>query len=107
LDGSSHPAVLTVEDNGGLAEALESGEVNHIVSDVSVLNQVLTRLEDPDRYRLTLEMSNKTPQAFIFGDQLEPALKQSINIALARMNYSGDSSKLERSWNKVRPSLDR
>ena len=107
LDGSSHPAVLTVEDKGGLAEALESGEVNHIVSDVSVLNQVLTRLEDPDRYRLTLEMSNKTPQAFIFGDQLEPALKQSINIALARMNYSGDSSKLERSWNKVRPSLDR
>lgn len=107
LDTSSYPAVLTVDEKGGLANALQSGEVNHIVSDVSVLNQVLMSLEQPDRYRLTLEMSNKTPQAFIFGDQLEPDLKQSINIALARMNYSGDISKLEQSWNKVRPGFDR
>ena len=107
LDSSGYPAVRTVEDKGGLAKALESGEVNHIVSDVSVLNQVLTSLGQPDRYRLTLEMSNKTPQAFIFGDQLEPDLKQSINIALAQMNYNGDISKLEQSWNKVRPDLDR
>ena len=74
LDTSSYPAVLTVDEKGGLANALQSGEVNHIVSDVSVLNQVLMSLEQPDRYRLTLEMSNKTPQAFIFGDQLEPDL---------------------------------
>ena len=92
--------MLAVERQGALEDALRSGAVQHIVSDVSVLTQVMQNLADPDGYRLSLEMPNKTPQAFIFGASLSPELKQSINIALAKMNYGGDSARLERSWQK-------
>ena len=92
--------MLAVAQEGGLEEALRSGTVRHIVSDVSVLNQVLQNLDDPDSFRLSLEMTNKTPQAFIFGASLTPELKKSINIALAALNYGGDSARLERSWQK-------
>jgi len=100
LNQADHGAVLAVERQGALEDALRSGAVRHIVSDVSVLTQVMQNLEDPDGYRLSLEMPNKTPQAFIFGASLSPELKQSINIALAKMNYGGDSARLERSWQK-------
>ena len=100
LNQADHGAVLAVEGQGALEDALRSGAVRHIVSDVSVLTQVMQNLENPDGYRLSLEMPNKTPQAFIFGASLSPKLKQSINIALAKMNYGGDSARLERSWQK-------
>ena len=100
LNQADHGAVLAVERQGALEDALRSGAVRHIVSDVSLLTQVMQNLEDPDGYRLSLEMPNKTPQAFIFGASLSPELKQSINIALAKMNYGGDSARLERSWQK-------
>ena len=100
LNQTDHGAVLAVAQEGGLEEALRSGTVRHIVSDVSVLNQVLQNLDDPDSFRLSLEMTNKTPQAFIFGASLTPELKKSINIALAALNYGGDSARLERSWQK-------
>ena len=100
LNQVDHGAVLAVERQGALEDALRSGAVRHIVSDVSVLTQVMQNLADPDGYRLSLEMPNKTPQAFIFGASLSPELKQSINIALAKMNYGGDSARLERSWQK-------
>ena len=100
LNQADHGAVLAVERQGALEDALRSGAVRHIVSDVSVLTQVMQNLENPDGYRLSLEMPNKTPQAFIFGASLSPKLKQSINIALAKMNYGGDSARLERSWQK-------
>ena len=100
LGPTKRGAVLAVERQGALEDALRSGVVRHIVSDVSVLNQVVQNLEDSDAYRLSLEMPNKTPQAFIFGASLSPELKQAINIALAEMNYGGDSARLERSWQK-------
>jgi hypothetical protein len=43
-------------------------------------------------------MPNKTPQAFIFGANLDQRTKQSINIALSRLNYEGDTARLETSW---------
>ena len=100
LNAADHESVMAVERQGALEDALRRGVVKHIVSDVSVLNQVVQNLEDPDAYRLSLEMANKTPQAFIFGASLSAELKRSINIALAKMNYSGDSARLERSWQK-------
>ena len=100
LNAADHGSVMAVERQGALEDALRRGVVKHIVSDVSVLNQVVQNLEDPDAYRLSLEMANKTPQAFIFGASLSAELKRSINIALAKMNYSGDSARLERSWQK-------
>lgn len=103
LDQKSHSGILAVKRKGGLSEALNSSTVEHVVSDVSVLTQVLEKVDNPSNYWLSLEMPNKTPQAFIFGADLSPEIKRSINIALSTMNYSGDTTKLEAAWQKTSP----
>ena len=45
-------------------------------------------------------MKNKTPQAFIFGIELDDPLRKKINIELARMNYNGESARLGSAWEK-------
>ena len=101
LDQASHSGIIATERKGALSEALNSGLADHIISDVSVLTQVLQNVDEPDNYWISLEMPNKTPQAFIFGDNLDPATKQSINIALSKLNYDGDAARLEASWQKT------
>ena len=101
LDQASHSGIVATERKGALSEALDSGLANHTVSDVSVLTQVLQNVDEPDNYWISLEIPNKTPQAFIFGANLDPTTKQAINIALSRLNYEGDTARLEASWQKT------
>ena len=92
--------LLAVRSQGAFEQAISSGKVRHIVSDVSVLNHLIRNLEDSDQFRLSLEMTNKTPQGFIFGAGLPEEFKKEINIAIASMNYDGDSAELELNWQK-------
>lgn len=92
--------LLAVRSQGAFEQAISSGKVRHIVSDVSVLNHLIRNLEDSDQFRLSLEMTNKTPQGFIFGAGLPEEFKKEINIAIASMNYDGDSAMLELNWQK-------
>ena len=57
-------------------------------------------MDDPDSFRISLEMKNKTPQAFIFGSELDNPRRKRINIELARMNYNGESARLGSAWEK-------
>ena len=104
LDQASHSGIVATERKGALSEALDSRLANHILSDVSVLTQVLQNVNEPDNYWISLEMPNKTPQAFIFGANLDPKTKQSINVALSRLNYEGDTARLETNWQKTSSS---
>lgn len=101
LDQASHSGIVATERKGALSEALDSRLANHILSNVSVLTQVLQNVNEPDNYWISLEMPNKTPQAFIFGANLDPKTKQSINVALSRLNYEGDTARLETNWQKT------
>ena len=92
--------LLAVQRQGALEQAINSGQVRHVISDVSVLNHLIRNLEDSDQFRISLEMPNKTPQGFIFGADLPAELKKEINIAIASMNYEGDSAELEFNWQK-------
>ena len=92
--------LLAVQRQGALEQAINSGQVRHVISDVSVLNHLIRNLEDSDLFRISLEMPNKTPQGFIFGADLPAELKKEINIAIASMNYEGDSAELEFNWQK-------
>ena len=101
LEQDSHSDIIATERKGTRSEALDSEGADHIISDVSVLTQVLQNVDEPDNYWISLDMPNKTPQAFIFGANLDPKTKQSINVALSRLNYEGDTARLETNWQKT------
>lgn len=92
--------LIPVLEEGRLEQMLNSGEVRHVLSDISVLNNIWKDLDDPDSFRISLEMKNKTPQSFIFGSELDNPLRKKINIELARMNYNGESARLGSAWEK-------
>ena len=101
LEQDSHSNIIATERKGARSEALDSERADHIISDVSVLTQVLQNVDEPDNYWISLQMPNKTAQAFIFGANLDPKTKQSINVALSRLNYEGDTARLETNWQKT------
>ena len=47
LDQASHSGIVATERKGALSEALDSRLANHILSDVSVLTQVLQNVNEP------------------------------------------------------------
>ena len=101
LEQDSHSDIIATERKGTRSEALDSEGADHIISDFSVFTQALQNVDEPDNYWISLEMPNKTPQAFIFSSKLDPATKQSINIALSKLNYDGDAARLEAIWQKT------
>ena len=51
-----------------------------------------------DSFSISYQSPRKTPQSFIFGRNLEPALKRLINIELAEMNRNGVTEQIEKDW---------
>ena len=81
--------------------ALKSEKVNHILSDIAVLNRILANIETPEDYLISVKNRNVTPQAFIFGANLEDDYRKSINITISEFSRSGKSRELGILWNKL------
>ena len=81
--------------------ALKSEKVNHILSDIAVLNRILANIETPEDYLISVKNRNVTPQAFIFGENLEDDYRKSINITISEFSRSGKSRELGILWNKL------
>ena len=84
-----------------LVSALKDGKVNHILSDIAVLNRILANIENPDDYFISVKNPNVTPQAFIFGVNLEENYRKSINITISEFIRSGKARQLGLFWNKL------
>lgn len=84
-----------------LVEALTTGKVRHILSDVAVLNRILLNIDDSDSYSISVKNPNITPQAFVFGSGLDEKHKSIINISISEFIRSGKSRRLNIRWNKL------
>ncbi len=79
---------------------LRSGKVNQILLDIAVLNRILTNIENPEDYAISVKNPNVAPQAFIFGPNLEDNYRKSINITISEFIRSGKSRELGILWNR-------
>ena len=101
IDSSKVKILRATGGEPELVSALKSGKVNHILSDIAVLNRILANIENPDDYVISVKNPNVTPQAFIFGANLEDNYRKSINITISEFIRSGKSRELGILWNKL------
>ena len=101
IDSSKVKILRATRGEPELVSALKSGKVNHILSDIAVLNRILANIENPEDYVISVKNPNVTPQAFIFGANLEDNYRKSINITISEFIRSGKSRELGIIWNKV------
>ncbi len=101
IDSSKVKILRATGGEPELVSALKSGKVNHILSDIAVLNRILANIENQEDYVISVKNPNVTPQAFIFGANLEDNYRKSINITISEFIRSGKSRKLGIIWNKV------
>ena len=101
IDSSKVKILLAVGGEPELVSALKSGKVNHILSDIAVLNRIHANIENPEDYVISVKNPNVTPQAFIFGANLEDNYRKSINITISEFIRSGKSRELGILWNKL------
>ena len=99
LDSTLKSKVLSFDAaESELVKALNSGKVSHLLSEVTLLNTFRTGLSDPDDYYISVEDPVKEFQAFVFGSNLPPHYKKSINMALAELINLGEVHRLENLW---------
>ena len=101
IDSSKVKILRATRGEPELVSALKSGKVNHILSDIAVLNRILANIENQEDYVISVKNPNVTPQAFIFGANLEDNYRKSINITISEFIRSGKSRELGIIWNKV------
>ena len=101
IDSSKVKILRATRGEPELVSALKSGKVNHILSDIAVLNRILANIENPEDYVISVKNPNVTPQAFIFGANLEDNYRKSINITISEFIRSGKSRELGILWNKL------
>ena len=101
IDSSKVKIIRSTGGEPELVYALRTGKVNHILSDIAVLNRIHTNIESPEDYVISVKNPNVTPQAFIFGANLEDNYRKSINITISEFIRSGKSRELGILWNKL------
>ena len=101
IDSSKVKILRATGGEPELVSALKSGKVNHILSDIAVLNRILANIENQEDYVISVKNPNVTPQAFIFGANLEDNYRKSINITISEFIRSGKSRELGILWNKL------
>lgn len=70
----------------------------HVVTNVTTYKTLLRQASLQEKFQLAYQLSSKTPQAFVFGSQINNDLKKAINIELSRMNRSGLTEQIEQDW---------
>ena len=101
IDSSKVKILRATRGEPELVSALKSGKVNHILSDIAVLNRIVANIENQEDYVISVKNPNVTPQAFIFGANLEDNYRKSINITISEFIRSGKSRELGILWNKL------
>ena len=101
IDSSKVKILRVTGGEPELVSALKNRSVNHILSDIAVLNRILANIDNPENYEITVKNPNVTPQAFIFGRSLEERYRKSINITISEFIRSGKSRELGILWNKL------
>ncbi len=101
IDSSKVKILRATGGEPELVAALKERKVNHILSDIAVLNRILANIENSDNYFISVKNPNVTPQAFIFGNNLEDNYRKSINITISEFIRSGKSRELGIIWNKL------
>ena len=70
----------------------------HIVTNVTIYKTLLREAALQEKFQLAYQLSSKTPQAFVFGSQINNDLKKAINVELSKMNRSGLTEQIEQDW---------
>ena len=68
---------------------LIQGEYAHILASNSVLEYILKNVTGNKDFEISIVSSHKTPEAFLFGKNLDRQTRLAINRAIAEMNYNG------------------
>ena len=71
---------------------------NHFVANLTTYKTVLKQAQVEDKFELSYQMPSKTPQAFVFGNQIKEDLKKAINVEIVNMNRSGLTEQIEQNW---------
>ena len=84
-----------------MLEEISSSKKNkarHFVMNITTYKYNLRKVGNTDDFMVSYQQPNKTPQAFIFGSDIDPELKRLINIEIAKMNRSGLTDQIESDW---------
>lgn len=79
-------------------EALNTRKVDHILSELSLLNTFRSSLDRFQEYYISVENPIKEYQAFVFGSNLSQQNRKAINMALVRLRELGEINRLENVW---------
>jgi len=86
------------DEESELLAAMNTGKVDHILSEMTLLNTFRSSLDRPQDYFVSVENPIKEYQAFVFGAHLSEHDKKAINIALVRLRHLGEVNRLENIW---------
>ena len=89
----------SAHQNGIKALEFSHSKSNNELS--KVIKGILANIENPEDYVISVKNPNVTPQAFIFGANLEDNYRKSINITISEFIRSGKSRELGLLWNKL------
>ncbi|MCB4394437.1 amino acid ABC transporter substrate-binding protein [Synechococcus sp. HB1133] len=70
----------------------------HMVTNITTYKTILKQAELEDEFELSYQMPSKTPQAFVFGSNINQELKKAINVEIAKLNRSGLTEQIEKDW---------
>ncbi|MCB4376623.1 MULTISPECIES: transporter substrate-binding domain-containing protein [unclassified Synechococcus] len=70
----------------------------HMVTNITTYKTILKQSELEDEFELSYQMPSKTPQAFVFGSNINQELKKAINVEIAKLNRSGLTEQIEKDW---------
>ena len=85
-------------EESDLLDAINTGKVDHILSEMTLLNTFRSSLERPQDYFVSVESPIKEYQAFVFGSSLSKQEKKDINITLVKLRQQGEINRLEGIW---------
>ena len=70
----------------------------HMITNITTYKTILKQAELEDKFELSYQMPSKTPQAFVFGSNINQELKKAINVEIAKLNRSGLTEQIEKDW---------
>ena len=67
IDSSKVKILRATGGEPELVSALKSGKVNHILSDIAVLNRILANIENPEDYVISVKNPNVTTSLYFWS----------------------------------------
>ncbi len=90
--------IKPLKGDGAMIQSLELGKVGSLMADSSRISFLLESMDHPRHFQRLGRTFNMTPQSFIFGSRLDPALQRRLNIALSELRYDGVVDDVLKRW---------